>query len=65
VVTDRPGWGTYSVNADCSATATLWVTGAPFPIELRSAIVDGGDEIRTATMAPAPIVVSSVSRRVR
>ena len=64
-VTDLPGWGTYTVNPDCSGTKTLWVQGLPFPIENRLVIVDKGDELRLAVMAPSPIIVAGVGRRVR
>jgi hypothetical protein len=60
---DQAGWGTYTVNPDCSGTKTLWVQGLPFPIENRIAILDRGDEIRIVVMAPPPIVVSGVGRR--
>ena len=40
--TDQPGWGTYTVNPDCSGTKTLWVQGLPFPIENRLVVVDTG-----------------------
>jgi hypothetical protein len=64
MVTDRDGWGTYTVNPDCSGTSTLWTNGTPFPLEMRSVIVDDGTEVRTAVMAPAPIIVTSVGRKV-
>ena len=63
-VTDRDGWGTYTVNPDCSGTSTLWTNGLPFPLELRSVIVDHGTEIRSAVMGPAPVIVTSVGRKV-
>ena len=63
-VTDRDGWGTYTVNADCSGTSALWTAGLPFPLELRSVIVDDGAEVRTAVMGPAPIIVTSTGRKV-
>jgi hypothetical protein len=62
--TDRDGWGTYTVSPDCSGTTLLWTTGLPFPLEMRSVIVDEGAEIRSAVMSPAPVVVTSVGRRV-
>jgi hypothetical protein len=61
---DLPGWGTYTVNPDCSGTKTLWVQGLPFPIENRIAVLDKGDEIRIVVMSPPPIVVSGAGRRV-
>jgi hypothetical protein len=63
-VADLPGWGTYTVNPDCSGTKTLWVQGLPFPIENRIAILDKGDEIRIVVMSPPPIVVTAQGRRI-
>jgi hypothetical protein len=62
--TDQPGWGTYTVNPDCSGTKTLWLEGVPVPIENRFVIVDKGAEIRLAVIAPSPFVVSAAGRRV-
>ena len=64
-VRDRRGSGTYQVNADCSGTATLYLTGVPFPIEASFVIVEGGEEVKEAVMSPPPAVVSGVQRRVR
>jgi len=61
---DLPGWGTYTVNPDCSGTKTLWVQGLPFPIENRIAVLDKGDEIRIVVMSPPPIVVTAQGRRI-
>jgi hypothetical protein len=63
-VTDRQRRGTYTVSRDCSGTTTLWTNGQPFPLEMRSVIVDDGAEVRTAVMAPAPVNVTSVGRKV-
>ena len=64
-VVDRQGSGTYEVRADCSGTATLFLTGVPFPIVSSFVIVDGDEEVKEAVMSPPPAVVSSVQRRVR
>ena len=64
VMTDQPGWGTYTVNPDCSGTKTLWLQGLPFPIENRFVIVDNGAEIRLAVVAPLPIIVTASGRKV-
>jgi hypothetical protein len=61
---DQPGSGTYTVNADCSGTKTLWLEGMPFPIENRIVILDKGDEIRIVVMSPPPIVVAAQGRRI-
>lgn len=62
--TDQPGWGTYTVNPDCSGTKTLWLEGLPFPIENRMVLTDKGAELRLVVMAPAPIIVTAVGRQV-
>ena len=62
--TDQPGWGTYTVNPDCSGTKTLWLEGVPFAIENRIVILDRGDEIRLVVMSPPPIVVTAQGRRI-
>jgi hypothetical protein len=64
-VVDRAGSGTYEVRADCSGTATLFLTGVPFPIVSSFVIVDGGEEVKEAVMSPPPAVVSAVQHRVR
>ena len=62
--TDQPGWGTYTVNPDCSGTKTLSLEGVPFAIENRIVILDRGDEIRLVVMSPPPIVVTAQGRRI-
>ncbi len=62
--TDQAGWGTYTVNPDCSGTKTLWLEGLPFVIENRIVILDKGDEIRIVVMSPPPIVVTAQGRRI-
>ena len=60
-VPDRESVGTYQVNADCSAIAQ--VQPAPgIVIAERLVIVDEGREIRSATILPAPVMVTGVSR---
>ncbi|MEO8255715.1 MAG: hypothetical protein ABI868_00055 [Acidobacteriota bacterium] len=60
---DRPGWGTYTVNQDCTGTVTLWAEGLPFPIQSRIVVFDKGAESRGIVMAPAVIVATTTSRR--
>jgi len=62
--TDQPGWGTYTVNPDCSGMGRRQLQGLPFPIENRFVIVDKGDEIRIVVMSPLPIIVTAQGRRV-
>ena len=63
VNTDQPGYGTYTVNADCSGTKTLSVEGLPFRIENRLIVLDKGDEFLLVVMAPSPIVVTATGKR--
>ena len=51
--TDQPGWGTYTVNPDCSGTKTLWLEGLPSPIENRIVILDRGDDPHCRDVAAA------------
>lgn len=55
---DRPGTGTYSINADCSGTMTLSNLGAP-TLTLRIVVVNAGREVYTAVVGPAPVLVTS------
>jgi len=63
-VPDRPGSGTYQVNPNCTAV-TYFVPGpgAP-PIEERVVIVDAGRETYTITATPAPLMVTTVGKRI-
>jgi hypothetical protein len=63
-VVDRPGFGTYEVRADCSGTATLFLTGVPVPAVTSFVIVDRGEEVKEAVMSPPPAIVTAVQRRV-
>lgn len=63
IVFDRPGHGTYEVNADC--TAILQLNPAPgVLIEERVVIVRRGDELRSITASPLPIMVQAVHLRI-
>ena len=61
-VPDRPGFGTYVVNADCTGVGYLQLPG--FAIEERLVIVDNGLELRSATMNPPPVMVTGVHRKI-
>jgi hypothetical protein len=61
---DRPGWGTYTVNPDCTGSVTVWNEGLPFPIQSRIIVFDKGAETRGIVMSPSVIVVTTTSRRV-
>ena len=61
---DVPATGTYEVNADCTGTSMIFIPGAPFPIETAFVIVDRGEEVKDAVMAPQPNLVTAVLRRI-
>jgi hypothetical protein len=63
-VPDRPGFGTYVVNADCTGVAYLQLPGPPFAIEERLVIVDNGLELSSATMNPPPVMVTGVHHKI-
>jgi len=48
--------GTYSVNANCTATVKPIIPGLP-PSEIRLVIVNGGKEFRTFVVSPQPTMV--------
>ena len=63
IVPDRPGFGTYQVNEDCSGVAQL----QPAPgtlLEERLVIVDDANEIRSMTILPPPVMVTGVHKRI-
>jgi hypothetical protein len=53
---DRPGTGTYSLNADCSGT--MFLTASGVTLQLSIVVVDHGHEVRTAVVTPEVIVTS-------
>jgi hypothetical protein len=62
-VPNRYGTGTYKVNDDC----TLDVTFHPVPtvtLQERGVIVDNGRELRTVTVFPTGLFVTSVAQRI-
>lgn len=63
IVPDRPGAGTYQIDADCTGTA-VFDPGSGLVIEERMVIVDIGKEIRTITSTPPPVMVSTVQKRI-
>jgi hypothetical protein len=63
IVFDRPGSGTYQVNEDCTAVALLQ-PGPGIIIEERMVIVDHGNELRSISASPPPIMVSAVQLRI-
>ena len=60
---DVPVSGTYSVNANCTATAKPIIPGLP-PSEIRMVIVDGGKEFRTFVVSPQIVWVVGHARKV-
>ncbi len=63
IVADRPGFGTYQVNEDCSVVAQLPL-GPGLVLEERQVIVDDGNEIRSMVSLPLPVMVTGVYKRI-
>ena len=55
--------GTYQVNDDCTAIAVLQ-PGPGITIEERMVIVERGNELKSITSSPPPIMVSAVHKRI-
>lgn len=62
-VPDRQGSGTYTVNADCTG-ATLFQPGPGQTVAERFVIVDKGREVRSMVATPAPVMVTTVQKRI-
>jgi hypothetical protein len=60
---DVPVSGTYSVNANCTATVKPTIPGLP-PGEIRMVIVDGGKEFQTFVVSPQSSMVVGHARKV-
>jgi len=56
---DRPGTGTYTINANCTGTMTLSNQGAP-TLTLRIVVVDNGNEVRAAVVDPTAVVIAGI-----
>jgi hypothetical protein len=66
IVPNRPGLGTYEVSQDCTGTTTFQPDpNGPLVIQERFVIVDDGNEIRSITETPPPLMITSVARRLR
>ena len=70
-VPNRPGSGSYTINADCTGTMTLHNDKIPFDLVLSIVVVDHGKEVRAAVVnvSPAqtpipPIIVTSNGRKI-
>ena len=60
---DRPGTGTYTINADCTGTGVLFNAGSP-PLQIRIVIVDKGNEVWTITTSPASVLVIGIGKKI-
>lgn len=54
----RPGSGPYSINSDCTGTATIRVDDGSPPVVLTLVVVKGGSEIHTVVEGPGAAVSS-------
>lgn len=62
ITPDRPGSGTYSVNADCTGTYTVNNAGSP-PIVNRFVLADNGQTLLTAVVSPQAVMVTSTGKK--
>ena len=60
---DRPGFGTYEVNEDCTGV-TRFEPAPGVVIDERFVIVAGGDEVLSIVATPQPIMLTTVQKRV-
>ena len=60
---DRPGFGTYEVNEDCTAVAHFQ-PGPGISLEEQMVLVAGGDEVLSIVSSPAPVMMSGRQTRV-
>ena len=63
IVLDRPGFGTYTMNEDCTGT-TSFQPGPGATLVESLIVVDGGREVLSVVTSPQPVMVSSVQSRV-
>jgi hypothetical protein len=63
IIPNRPGTGTYQVNADCTAEV-VFEPGPGITIVERMVIVEGGAEILSITVSPAEVMVTAVQKRI-
>lgn len=62
ITPDRPGSGTYNVNADCTGVYTIGIPGTP-PLVTRFVIVDGGAGFKAVVVSPQPVMVTAHGRK--
>jgi hypothetical protein len=62
ITPDRPGFGTYEVNEDCTAVADFQ-PGPGISLEERMVIVAGGDEVLSIVSSPTPVMMSGRQTR--
>lgn len=63
ITPDQPGFGTYAVSANCTATTSF----QPAPgvvIEERMVILHDGSELRTMALSPPGVMVTGVHKRI-
>ena len=60
---NRAGTGTYSINEDCTGTATLLFPGNP-PLEMRIVLVDKGQTVWVVTTSPSTVMVSGTGKKI-
>ncbi len=65
IVQNRNGVGIYEVSPDCTGTTSFQPDPKGPLVMERFVILDDGNEIRSITESPAPLMITSVAKRVR
>jgi hypothetical protein len=66
IVPDRPGSGTYEVSSDCTGVTQFQPnpSNPSLVIEEKFVISENGNEIRSITRSPPPLLITAVAKRV-
>jgi hypothetical protein len=64
IIPNRPGFGTYVVNADCTGTFTLNNSGVPFPLVVQFVIESGGGGFRGVVVSPQAVMITAEATKI-
>lgn len=61
---DKPGKGTYQVNADCTGTFIVQLPQIPFPLVNSMVIYDNGKRFRSVVVSPQALMIEVSGERI-